>query len=287
VVIFLNEWPVAPRAADPTPAAASPLEPLGHYLFQSTSLSADGTVACSTCHIARFGFSGDKAEAVGVAGFTTHRRAPSLRILRGATVLMWDGRASSLAAQVQIPLESPEMAVDWTRALASLADDPAVKRLTEAAGLTRLDRSAMIAALAAYVASLAPGTSRFDRFFYRHDAAALTDQEAQELRLFVRKARCASCHRLDGNAASQTAHASPVRTLCRPLRRSARTMQSPKRPACGSVQSGFNRVALRAPRQLGATRAHRTLQIHPDQPALPSAAGSPVPPSLSAIQMSL
>jgi cytochrome c peroxidase len=194
------EAPAAPSAD----SASRGLIALGEYLFRSPLLSADATVSCRTCHVPGLGFSGDRSLAVGVAGYVSGRRAPALLGLRNVTPLRWDGRAADLAAQVAMPLESPEMAVDWARALRRLETDREIAGLIGAAGMPGLDRAAVVAALAAYVSSLDAGASRFDRFYYGRDEAALTSQEAWGLRMFSRKARCASCHLLDGRAAPFT-----------------------------------------------------------------------------------
>src|SRR5205807_9339245 len=104
------ELPAAQLAPDD---AGGGLVTLGEYLFRSPLLSADGTVSCRTCHVPSLGFSGDRSLAVGVAGHVDGRRAPALLGLRNVTPLRWDGRAPNLATQVAMPLESPEMAVDW------------------------------------------------------------------------------------------------------------------------------------------------------------------------------
>jgi cytochrome c peroxidase len=196
--------PELPAAQIIPDAASRGLVVLGEYLFQSPLLSADGSVSCRTCHVPSLGFSGDRPLAVGVAGHVSGRRAPGLLGLRDIRPLRWDGRAADLATQVAMPLESPEMAVDWPSALRRLADDREVGDFMRAAGIAGLDRAGVVAALAAYVSSLEAGPSRFDRFYYRRDQTALTLQEAWGLRLFMRKARCASCHLLDGRAAPFT-----------------------------------------------------------------------------------
>lgn len=117
---------------------------------------------------------------------------------------MWDGRAASLSEQIPMPLESPEMNVDWPRSLRALNDDPQVLPLARAAGLERLDRASVIRALAIYLTTLEAGPSRFDRYYYGHDEAALSVQEAWGLRLFVRKGQCSTCHLLDATAAPLT-----------------------------------------------------------------------------------
>jgi cytochrome c peroxidase len=176
----------------------------GRRLFESPLLSGDATISCRTCHVPALDFSGDKALAVGVAGFKDHRRAPSIVGLRDATGLMWDGRAATLSTQIPMPLESPEMAIDWSISLRRLRADPETMRLAAIASIDDLDRSAVLSSLVAYVSSLTAVPSRFDRFFYDHDQTALSSEEALGFRVFVQKARCSSCHLVDGRAAPFT-----------------------------------------------------------------------------------
>ncbi|MDH2352287.1 cytochrome c peroxidase [Bradyrhizobium sp. SSUT112] len=188
------------EAALPSP----PLVSLGEHLFRSPSLSRDGSISCQTCHIPALGFSGDRPLAMGVAGFVSGRHAPSLLGLAEAKSLMWDGRAADLRSQATFPLESPEMAIDWPVALQRLNSDQAAGKLVAAFGGADIDRDLVLDALAAYVASLVPGESRFDRYNLRHDERALTPQELVGFRLFTRKARCAGCHLVNAQHAPFT-----------------------------------------------------------------------------------
>jgi cytochrome c peroxidase len=194
------EMTMAQGDATSAPDAASQAGTVafGRLLFNSPLLSRDGTVSCATCHIEAFGFSGDRPLAVGVAGFVSDRRAPSLLDLSEAKHLMWDGRAPDLRSQAALPLESPEMAVRWPETLARLRDDPVVADAIRRTGLAVIDRDTVLDALAAFVGSLQSGASRFDRYFHGRDNTALTEQELLGLRLFTHKAHCSNCHLLNG-----------------------------------------------------------------------------------------
>lgn len=177
---------------------------LGEQLFRSPLLSRDGSTSCQTCHIPALGFSGDRPLATGVAGFVSSRHAPSLLGLGEAKSLMWDGRAADLRSQATFPLESPEMAIDWPVTLGRLNSDETTGKLVAAFGAADIDRDLVLDALAAYVASLVPGESRFDRYNIRRDELALTSQELVGFRLFTHKARCAGCHLVNGQHAPFT-----------------------------------------------------------------------------------
>jgi cytochrome c peroxidase len=195
------------QGSSPNPtedAAGKALVSLGEQLFRSPLLSGDGSVSCRTCHIPAFGYSGDRPLAVGVAGYVSSRRAPSLLGLRHAKNLMWDGRAPDLRTQAAIPLESPEMAIVWPVALSRLRADRTIADMFERADMPSIDRQSSLNALAAYVASLDAKESRFDRYYYGHEEEALSQQEILGLRLFTHKAHCAGCHLLNGLGAPFT-----------------------------------------------------------------------------------
>ncbi len=215
------------RVAD-DPAAAA----LGHRLFFDTRFSANGEVACATCHLPEKDFQDGLplGEGVGVA----NRRTMPLAGTAYSPWLFWDGRADSQWAQALGPLENPvehggnrtyfvHLISDLYREeyeaifgplpdfvhlprLAGPVDDPAVQAAW--AAMTPADQEAvnrvfanMGKAIAAYERHLNPGPSRFDayaRALIEGDAramrAALTPDEVAGLRLFIGEANCIQCH---------------------------------------------------------------------------------------------
>jgi cytochrome c peroxidase len=98
----LGELPRDPTnsVADSVSAAA-----LGQFLFFDTRLSANGEIACATCHQPARGFSDGRAVAMGLA--PGRRNTPSLLNAALNHWFFWDGRADSLWAQALQPLEGP------------------------------------------------------------------------------------------------------------------------------------------------------------------------------------
>src|SRR5262245_25165597 len=84
----LGERPAAPADNPTTEAKVA----LGRRLFFEPRLSADGTVACASCHDPARGFATSAARAVGIRGLTGRRNAPSLLNRAFASSLFWDGR---------------------------------------------------------------------------------------------------------------------------------------------------------------------------------------------------
>lgn len=78
---------------------------LGRRLFADTRFSATGEVSCATCHQPGREFTDGRPLAIGSAQLTRH--TPSLVNSFAASWFFWDGRADSLSAQVQGPVEAP------------------------------------------------------------------------------------------------------------------------------------------------------------------------------------
>jgi cytochrome c peroxidase len=151
---------------------------VGRRLFFDKSLSRDRTVACSTCHDPKRAFADDKPLAVGIAGRTGKRRAPTLLNRGYGSSFFWDGRAATLEEQVLKPISHPdEMDLAVEDAAARVGTPPAE----------------MARALATYVRTILAGDSPYDRYV-QGDRAALNPLEQAGLRLFRGKAGCTGCH---------------------------------------------------------------------------------------------
>ncbi len=213
------------RVADDPRAAA-----LGERLFFDTRLSANGAVACSTCHQRERDFQDGTALGRGV-GTTTKRTMPIAATSR-SPFLFWDGRKDSQWAQALGPLESPvehggtraqyahlvaaQYRAEYEALFGPLPDLAAVPAVAGPVA----DRSAAAAwgsmsdgqrdavtrvfanlgkAIAAFERRVEFRPSPFDRYVdaltagRRHEGI-LTKDEVAGLRLFIGKASCTQCH---------------------------------------------------------------------------------------------
>jgi cytochrome c peroxidase len=179
---------------------------LGRALFFDTALSADGKVACATCHRPEAAFSGGDALARGVFGRSGTRNAPALVGLAGTRELFWDGRLTSLEELVLEPLTRPE-----EHGLADLTAVLSAIRARHSAGFARVfpregvTEETVAQTLAAYVDSLSPPPSRFDRH-QSGEADALTAAQRRGLALFTGRAACARCHPVQGGSFTDGAY---------------------------------------------------------------------------------
>lgn len=89
----------------------NPLTPekvvLGQQLYFDTRLSADGTVACATCHNPRFGFTDGQPVSMGIKAQQGGRSAPTTINRVFSSLQFWDGRAASLEEQAKGPMVNP------------------------------------------------------------------------------------------------------------------------------------------------------------------------------------
>src|SRR5947209_3419735 len=172
--------------------SGQPLDPamaakvtLGKKLFFDKRMSADGQVACASCHIPAHGFADGRVRSPGVFSREGKRHSPSL-IGRGfGTSQFWDGRAATLEEQVVEPIKNPaEMGTTVEGAVSRLRFDKAYSDLTE---------DSLTQSLASYVRTIRSVDSPFDRFL-SGAPAGLSDLEREGLRLFRDSARCYICH---------------------------------------------------------------------------------------------
>lgn len=165
-------------ALAPPPAPPAPLVQLGQRLFFDARLSANGRVACASCHRPDQGWTVRAPTASGVRGAPGRRNPPGLQDVATRAHWAWDGAARSLAEQSLRPLTDPrEMA------------NPSLGAVGRRMGMSP---ARIGEALAAFQHTLHT-RSRFDRFA-QGEHRALTDLELQGLHLFRTSARCANCH---------------------------------------------------------------------------------------------
>jgi cytochrome c peroxidase len=188
------------RPSTPPPAPADNLTTaakvaLGARLFADARLSGRSARSCTSCHRPELAFTDGRPRALGLAGAPLRRNTPGLWNLAWSTHYFWDGRAPSLEAQVQMPIEAKdEMAGHWPTTLARLeADADLAGQFRAAFGAEAISKDTAVKALAAYLRSLVSPATRFDAWI-EGDNGALSAAEMRGFRLFTGKAGCVLCH---------------------------------------------------------------------------------------------
>ena len=169
---------------------------LGRYLFFDPILSADKTIACSSCHDPQLGFADGLGRAQGINGAVLDRSAPSLWNIGFFRTLLWDGSKEKLETQLLGPLYSDkEMGNRPDRVLSDLNANENYRRLfADAFETPTIELEQVYTALTAFEASLVSLNSRYD--FYAHGVhSALAPSELEGLNIFRSfVSRCGECH---------------------------------------------------------------------------------------------
>jgi cytochrome c peroxidase len=192
----------APRAA--TLATIPPDNPqtpakiaLGERLFFDGRLSADGTVACSTCHDPARAFTDGRPTSIGIKGRVGQRNAPTILNALYNKTQFWDGRAKTLEEQAALPIVNPiEMGQPSMDAAAARLAAVEEYRDSFRSVFDRPPNAADLArAIAAYERTQVSFDSPFD-LFMAGDENAIDDSAKRGWELFNTRGRCNKCHAL-------------------------------------------------------------------------------------------
>ncbi len=169
---------------------------LGRLLFFDPVLSADGSVACASCHQPQQGLADGRAQSIGIGGQRMARSAPSLWNVGLFNRFFWDGRATTLEQQVEGPLyAADEMGTTPAQLYTTLNAIPAyVDLFRQTFGTDNIALEQIYRALIAFEASLISLNSRYD-LYAQGITEALTAREIEGMNIFRSfVARCAECH---------------------------------------------------------------------------------------------
>jgi cytochrome c peroxidase len=172
---------------------------LGRKLFFDTRLSADGTVACATCHDVSRGFTDQRPVSEGIGGKLGRRNAPTTMNAMFLTTQFWDGRAPLLEDQAKLPIVNPiEMGMpSGDAAVAKIAGDPDYVKLFQAAYSSAPNYADVGRAIAAFERTLVFLDAPFDRWS-EGDSKAMSADAVKGFALYQGKARCVTCHPING-----------------------------------------------------------------------------------------
>jgi cytochrome c peroxidase len=218
--LILPAMVVSASAQQPAPAAASPVPlftaeqiksftpadnpitdakaKLGDMIFDEKRVSADGSVACNTCHSPRNGFTTHTETSRGVGDQLGKRNAPSILNAMFYKSMFWDGRAATLEEQATLPILNPvEMGQkDPKDVVAKLAAIPEIVQGFQQVFGHPVNWEDLSKAVAAFERTRLSTESSFDRFLHG-DEKAFNASQKRGWALFTGKARCANCHTYD------------------------------------------------------------------------------------------
>jgi cytochrome c peroxidase len=195
----LTEYVISPTTLRPAMVA------LGQKLFFEARLSADGTVACATCHDPDRAFTDGRPLSVGIHGRVGQRNAPTILNALYNKHQFWDGRVDTLEEQAALPITNPfEMGSSSINdAVSRIAGDKNYQSQFVRAFGGSVNEQDMLSAIAAYERTLVSFDSPFDHFI-AGEPNAISDSATRGWELFNTKARCHLCHALTDNQPDTT-----------------------------------------------------------------------------------
>ena len=198
--------PDATRAAIPRDNPQTPEKiALGRQLFFDSRLSADGTVACSTCHDPARAFTDGRPTAIGIKGRVGQRNAPTILNALYNKTQFWDGRVRTLEEQAALPIIIPsEMGQPSLEAavakIAAIGEyQSAFRRVFHRAP----NGGDLVRAIASYERTQVSFDAPFDHFI-AGDRNAIDDAARRGWELFNTRGRCNKCHALTETARDAT-----------------------------------------------------------------------------------
>ncbi|WP_308992067.1 cytochrome c peroxidase [Mariniflexile litorale] len=168
---------------------------LGEKLFSDPKLSANGTMACITCHIPSKGYADAMVVNTDNNGKPLQRNTPTLINTAFQQSFFLDGRASSLIDQISLVFTNDKEfntnVHEFSDAI--LKDSTYTTLFKDAYGKISKNNKDVIKAISSYISTLNGFNSKFDKNI-RGEEHTFTDEEKQGYNLFMGKALCATCH---------------------------------------------------------------------------------------------
>lgn len=172
---------------------------LGKMLFAENSLSGKQNTSCATCHQPGNYFNDNLVKSPSLhSDSILKRNTPTLLYAGRQHMQFWDGRSATLEDQIKNVIFNPlEMDGHTETITARITGDKKYRSLLEKVFPDKkakdIDIDEMATCIAAYVNTLAPMNSAFDRYI-NGDEKALSATQIDGFNLFMGKAQCGTCH---------------------------------------------------------------------------------------------
>lgn len=201
----LNHFPTMPLS--PSNNVTVEGAKLGRFLFYDPILSGDSDMACSNCHKQEFAFSDSpKPLSTGHLGQLMNRNTMPLFNLAWHPSFFWDGRASSIEAQIFHPINATnEMNCKTETAVTRLNNSVIYRKMFQEAFATEKIDSAKIAmAISQFLRTLISHQSKYDKVTAGEGSFTKEENEGYVLVNDQTKGDCLHCHTTDADALGTT-----------------------------------------------------------------------------------
>ena len=168
---------------------------LGKKLFFDQNLSANGTMACATCHVPEKAYADGMVTNIDNKGKHLQRNTPTLINVGLQQGFFWDGRSKTILDQVSsVFTNSSEFNTNVHEFSDAILKDTTYTKLFQTAyGKLSSNNMDIIKAISSYISTLNGFNSKFDKNM-RAEVDSYTSEEKLGYNLFMGKALCATCH---------------------------------------------------------------------------------------------
>lgn len=167
---------------------------LGKKLFYDEGLSKDGKMSCASCHKQELAFTDGKVKATDNNGKELLRNSPTLSYSGYQRAFFLDATSLSLESQIaKVVNNTREFHMNLELLEEKVKSDSSYVNAFDKAYNRGVSDRNIRNAIAAFVRSLSPFNSKFDRNMQGKEET-LSDQEITGFNLFMGKAACATCH---------------------------------------------------------------------------------------------
>lgn len=161
---------------------------LGKMLFNDSRLSSTGKMSCASCHQSQLAFTDGKR----ISDRQT-RNSPTLSYAGLQQSFFYDARSGSLEGQIVSVVENETEFHTSSEDMAKVISEDSVYQTAFSKLYMSATGDNIRFAIAAYIRSLSPFDSRFDRNINNQEQS-LSANEIRGFNLFTGKAKCATCH---------------------------------------------------------------------------------------------
>ncbi len=169
---------------------------LGKLLFNDVRLSRKNNMSCAGCHNPGMAFTDGKlTSAINIHSTSLKRNSPTVLYAAFQKAFFYDLRSQDLENQIESVMKNPEeFNLSPQEVQQKVKANPMLANEFARAYPNKKEISPFEIrnAIAAYVRSLMPFTSKIDAYF--KGQGSLTDSEINGFNLFTGKAKCATCH---------------------------------------------------------------------------------------------
>lgn len=167
---------------------------LGRLLYFDKRLSADGTVACASCHSPAHAFAEPTSVSTGIRSQKGGRNSPTVINTGYIRAQFWDGRAATLEEQAKGPIANPiEMGNTHEACVTTLQRIEGYRPLfAKAFGSDEITIDNVAKAIATFERTVVSGNAPYDRYM-AGDKQAMTPPQIRGMKIFF-QAKCAKCH---------------------------------------------------------------------------------------------